>query len=75
MTAHRCPRRCHRCPELLGPDGKVSGDIMPGCWGGAIHNDLGACHCEERLDRDRTAQLLLKLREQAARLGFKLVKL
>ena len=31
--AHRCPTRCHRCPEL-------SGEVMPSCMGTAAMGSI-----------------------------------
>lgn len=46
MTAerHECPSWCHRCPAMrdLVCGGR---DVMPGCMGGAIWNDLDHCTC------------------------------
>lgn len=43
--ADDCPDVCHVCPLLENPDGKF--DVMPGCMGGAVSNDMEMCHCEE----------------------------
>ena len=42
--AHRCPDRCHRCPEL-------GGEVMPGCMGTAgfgniVPTSLDWCTCK-----------------------------
>ena len=48
MACRRCKAEfvvCHVCPNLLYK-GKPSGDVMPGCWNGAIYNELDGCLCD-----------------------------
>ena len=39
MSKHVCPKWCHKCPDM-------GRDVMPGCWGGVLHNDLHHCTCK-----------------------------
>lgn len=46
MSKHRCPDRCHKCPDL-------DGQVMPGCMGTAAlaqtATDLSYCTCVRTL--------------------------
>lgn len=46
---HSCPDWCHVCPDM------GDGDIMPGCMGGAVYNDLGRCTCDRNNPFKRTS--------------------
>jgi hypothetical protein len=61
--AHRCPKWCHRCPDM-------NGDVMPGCWGTVHSNDMADCHCDRRQQRiDPILSRLDKLERVVRRLA------
>lgn len=68
---HRCPPRCHRCPDLHG-------EIMPGCMGTAVlaHGpfDMSFCTCHRSAspDNDATEKQIRDLQKRVAVLEFSL---
>jgi len=65
---HRCPNRCHKCPDLKG-------EVMPGCMGTVVSAngpyDMHGCTCS----RPRTTDRMDALESEVKKLKAKIISM